>query len=89
MDQLPTHDQVLEAVQHFCSEAVGLSPTEVLADYDLRDDLGMSPVELGEVLSRLQEKYTFVVPKEHLKEIVTDLSTVSSLVEYVEEELEL
>jgi len=89
MDALPTRSQILESVQHYCSEAIGLSPVEVLPDYDLRDDLGMSPVELGEVMSRLQEHYKFVIPKEHLKEIVTEFTTVSSLVDYVEEELEL
>ncbi|HZZ98641.1 MAG TPA: phosphopantetheine-binding protein [Candidatus Saccharimonadia bacterium] len=80
---------LLQKVQHACSETIGLSPAEVLADYDLREDLGMSPVEIGEVLMRLQEEYQVELTKEELKTIVEELTTVDSLVTYVEDELEL
>lgn len=83
------HHQVLQAVQQSCADSVGLNPTEILPGYDLRDDLGMSPVELGEVLTNLQQEHGVTVPKEHLKEIIDELTTVESLVSYVEDELEL
>lgn len=89
MTESPDKNQVLETVQQYCGDAVGLSSSEVLAGYDLREDLGMSPIELGEVLARLQEKYAFTIPKENFKETVDELTTVESLVTIVEDELEL
>jgi acyl carrier protein len=84
-----SRNAILHTVQLACSETIGLNPNEILPEYDLREDMGMSPVELGEVLMRLQEQYHVQLTKDELKTVVDELTTVDSLVTYVEDELEL
>lgn len=71
--------EIIQAI----AEGLGVSAEDIDIHASLKDDLGLGPIELNDLLNSLSKKFDVTFMPEDLEE----LETVSDLIELVEDNL--
>ncbi len=74
-----TEKQILQVIADY----LGISPEDIDKQASLRDDLGLGPIELNDLLNELSEKFDIIFDPED----VEGLQKVDDLVMLVEDNL--
>lgn len=72
--------QLKTAIIEFLANEFKMAPDNLTPDLSFSVDLGLSPSELQDLLQRLQDSLSFILPED------SAISTVSDLLELTEEE---
>ena len=62
---------MLEKIQEMLADALNLSVDKVTPDARIVDDLGADSLDVGELLSRLEDEYGVTIPDEEVETLVT------------------
>jgi len=83
-------DQILKKLQKIYSEAIGVEPREVSLHSDLREDLGVSDLELAGIFSNIENEFNIMLPEREIRLALQtgELTTIGDIVELIQEELE-
>ncbi len=76
---MPTQVDILKAI----AEHLGLAPEDLDRQTSLRDELGLGPIELNDLLTDLSNQFNVVFEREDIE----SMKTVQDLVEMVEDNL--
>jgi|GEM_PF-143861 len=84
------NDQILKKLQIIYSEEIGVDPKEVTLYSDLREDLGVSDLELASIFSRIESVFDIMLPEREVRKALLsgELTTISDIIELIQEELE-
>lgn len=72
--------QLKTAIVEFLANEFKMTPDSLTPDLSFTTDLGLSPVQLQDLLQRLQDSLNFIFPEDSV------VNTVSDLLEATEEE---
>lgn len=86
MKEVQQNSQTFSALQLLISQINGSELSDITPDADFHDDLGMSPMEMAQLFAAIHERFP-QLPELSRKDLDT-FTTVGSLGEYIEEELE-
>lgn len=76
-------ENILTRVKQICSEITGVEENEIKLRASFKDDLAIPPLELAEVLAKVEHAFEIVLPKDSIRMI----KRVQDLVEVIEEEM--
>lgn len=76
---MPTTNDIMQAI----AEHLSLNPEDLDRHADLKDELGLGPIELNDLLSHLSQKFNVSFESED----VEDLKKIDDLVSLVEDNL--
>lgn len=62
---------MLEKIQEMLAEALNLPAEKVTADAKIVDDLGADSLDIVELLSRLEDEYSIIIPDDEVENLVT------------------
>jgi acyl carrier protein len=79
----PTSIELFTNLQRIVSEISGNEPSEITPYSHIREDLGVSPMELAQLSAMLEEQYGVKLGRDEL----ADIETMGDLMLYIEEEL--
>lgn len=74
-----TEEEIFSSFAKILNEVGGISAKEVTLEADLTDDLGVSSLDMVEIITSAEDEFSIEIPDEALK----DLRTVKDVVGYV------
>lgn len=75
---------MLEKIRSFLSEQLGVEPDAIDEDTDIIADLNADSLDVVELLAVLEEEYDILIVTDDNEEELAKLSTVGSIIEYIE-----
>lgn len=76
------NNQLKNAIIQFIADEYQLEPENIDSDMDLRADLNLDPVQMMDLLQRIQESLNFILPDEK----INDITTINDIFEALTEE---
>lgn len=74
--------QIKTAIIEFLANEFKMAPDQLTGDLSFSVDLGLSPVQFQDLLQRLQDALSFILPEDR----AASINSVSDLLEATEEE---
>ena len=73
-----------EEVQDIISEHYGVEKESINSDSHLQEDLNLDPLSITDIIAAIEEKFKIEIPKE----TTVNFSSISDIVEFIEDKLE-
>ena len=70
---------MLEKIKALLAEELGVNADEITAETSFKEDLGADSLDLFELVTNLEEEYSFEIPAEQLEEMTTVVKVIDYL----------